>query len=111
MLCEGHTPVTTGQFEYSYEAGEKEETIEFSYKDMVKELEMHLSARLNAANISLDDVDFTRADFITGADHGKGAFQVGVKVVLPFEHKAMKPVRTEGPDDGYSSDDDIADDA
>jgi hypothetical protein len=55
---------------------------------MVKELEMHLSALLNAANISLDDVDFTRADFITGADHGKGAFQVGVKVVLPFEHKS-----------------------
>jgi hypothetical protein len=37
MLCDGHTEVKTGKAKHAYEEGEKEETLEYSYKSLFDE--------------------------------------------------------------------------
>ena len=91
MLCDGHTEVYADSIEHAYVKGEKKVKIEFSYKDIVKELEKQIESELVRNDISLSKYKLKRADFIHGADHGQGALQAGTKTVLVFEPRD-KPV-------------------
>jgi hypothetical protein len=87
MLSDGHTPVTVGSTKYAYEEGQKEQRIEFSYKNMKDELEKQISAELEMSGLVLSDIE--RVDLILGGDHGAGAFQFGVKVVIASKKSVL----------------------
>eukprot|EP00956_Cyclotella_meneghiniana_P036251 scaffold123208_cov22-Cyclotella_meneghiniana.AAC.1 len=96
MFCEDHSKVMTDKTEFEYEKGERPETVEYSYKDIPVEIAKQMTTRLNAAlvngnRINLNDYEFKGSDFIFGADHGQGAFQVGAKVVLNFDRRETAP--------------------
>jgi hypothetical protein len=87
MLCDGHTKVTVGSTKYAYEEGEKEETIEFSYKSLREELEKQIAAEIQKLGLPLSAIKIERVDLILGGDHGAGAFQFGVKVVIVINRR------------------------
>jgi hypothetical protein len=99
MLCDGHTEVKTGKAKHAYEEGEREETLEYSYKSLKDELERQIAAKIQQLGLPLDSIIIKRVDIILGGDHGDGAFQFGVKVVIvvrkPLSSRA--PVVTSAP--------------
>jgi hypothetical protein len=95
-----HTEVKVGSIPYSYEEGEKAETVEFSYKDIAKELEVMIASKLKAAGIKLSDINIKRIDFIAGADHGAGAFVAGCKIVIVYESRDQPTISIPTPKSG-----------
>jgi hypothetical protein len=65
MLCDGHTKVTVGSTKYAYEEGEKEETIEFSYKSLREELEKQIAAEIQKLGLPLSAIKIERVDLIS----------------------------------------------
>jgi hypothetical protein len=86
MLCEGHTPVKRGFAMYTYKDGEEEELLDYSYKDTEKKVEVQIARQLTNAKIDPTKVQISRIDLIMigGADHGWGAMQDGITVVIVF---------------------------
>ena len=88
MLCEGHTEVYQDTIQYAYEEGKAKETIDFQYKNAADETSAQLKRQLRSRGIKdLKDID--RIDFIIGADHGKGAFIVGAKIVVTLKQDSI----------------------
>ena len=83
LLCEGHTEVYHGSIEHAYEEGRAKETIDYQYKNVADETSAQLKRQLRSRGIT-ELKDIVRIDFIIGADHGKGAFIVGAKIIVTF---------------------------
>ena len=88
MLCEGHTEIKVGKAPHSYEKGDAPETLEYSYKCLKTELETQIASKLSCYDLQRTPIE--RVDIILGGDHGQGAFQFGVKVVIVLKNPHMK---------------------
>ena len=89
-LSEGFTPIITRTIEYTHPDQDKEETIEFSEKDLVLEMTTQLARALQSKQISPDDVK--RVTNVSGGDKGGDAFQFGCKIKVEFHNGAKAPM-------------------
>ena len=82
MLSEGYTPIVTRTIEYKYPDQEKTEIIEFSEKDLVREMEAQLSRALQSKHV--DPKEVKRVSNVSGGDKGGDAFQFGSRIKVEF---------------------------
>ena len=92
-MNEGHVPVHTGTAKYNKGDGEKPEIIEYSVKDVAREVERLTESMMQAHDIL--PLHVARIDVTTGGDHGKGALQQGIRLTLVVKDE----VELESPDD------------
>jgi len=90
MLCIGHTEMFTGTTDYYTVDGEAPEKLHFTEKNIADETAAQLARFMNGKNIGSKDIE--RIDVVVGADHGKGAFQAGAKVIVTTKHNANDKV-------------------
>ncbi len=77
-LTEGHSEVFTDTAYYPSKDGGKDEKIEFSIKNLAREIETLIPSIMEGNQIAPKMVG--RVDVTTGGDHGKGALQHGAQV-------------------------------
>ena len=70
ILAQGHTKVYTGSMHWKYEGKEREETVEWTKKDLHTEIEVQLLRCLKSRGMRPYDVKSVQA--VVGGDHGDG---------------------------------------
>ena len=82
MLSDGHGTVHYGSDLFTYDKKEQPEFVEWTEKDIDKEVERYLQVHLQSIDkpVTPFDVDFVRV--VAGGDHGDTAFQFGAKVIV-----------------------------
>ena len=80
MLCEGSTEITGKKISHAYEEGGIEQIVEWTEKNIARELEAQLSRQLKFEKVPPQTVE--RLDVVVGGDHGIGAFIAGAKVIV-----------------------------
>jgi hypothetical protein len=75
ILAEGHTKVQTGSMPWIYDGKEKEETVEWTKKDLHTEIEVQMLRCLKSRGVRPSDVKAVNA--VVGGNHGDTAFQFG----------------------------------
>ena len=88
MLCDGHTEVKHGSIEYAYEEGEQQESIEYTYKNVVNETIAQLTRHLQALHVTPDMVN--SIDVVSGGDHVKGSFIAVSMIVVTLNDNAIE---------------------
>ena len=78
ILAVGHTKVHTGSMPWIYESKEREETAEWTEKDLHTEIEVQLLRYLKSRGMRPSDVKAVQA--VVGGDHGDTAFQFGAAI-------------------------------
>ena len=78
ILAEGHTKVHTGSMPWIYDGKEREETVEWTEKDLHTEIEVQLLRCLKSQGMRPSDVKAVQA--VVGGDHGDTAFQFGAAI-------------------------------
>ena len=78
ILAQGHTKVYTGSMPWIYEGKEREETVEWTEKDLHTEIEVQLLRYLKSRGMRPSDVKAVQA--VVGGDHGNTAFQFGAAI-------------------------------
>jgi hypothetical protein len=73
ILAVGHTKVHTGSMPWIYEGKEREETVEWTEKDLHTEIEVQLLRCLKSRDMRPSDVKAVQA--VIGGDHSDTAFQ------------------------------------
>ncbi|KAL7524102.1 hypothetical protein ACHAXR_002598, partial [Thalassiosira sp. AJA248-18] len=92
-LSKGHSGVEIGHYMHDKNDGEKPERIEYSTKNMAREVEVQTACMMEANELLPDDIE--RIDLVTGGDHGKEALQQGLHVTIT----TMDGVDREGHDE------------
>jgi hypothetical protein len=78
MILEGHANVHYGSLNFTYDGKEKSEFIEWTEKNIGKEISIYLQRHLTSKFIQPSDVIHVRV--VIGCDHGDTAFQFGASV-------------------------------
>ena len=85
ILAQGHTKVHTGSMPWIYEGKEREETVEWTEKDLHTEIEVQLLRCLKSRGMRPYDVNSVKA--VVGGDHGDTAFQFGVAITAEMHDR------------------------
>lgn len=82
ILAEGHAEVFTDRCKWRYPGKDKDEIVEWTEKDIHKELEIQLTRELKGRNVRPSQVKKVHA--VIGGDHGNTAFQfsAAIKAIL-----------------------------
>jgi hypothetical protein len=78
MLLEGHANVHYGSLNFTYDRKEKSEFIEWTEKNIDKEISIYLQRHLTSKFIQPSNV--IRVQVVIGGNHGETAFQFGASV-------------------------------
>ncbi len=78
ILAEGHTKVHTGSMPWIYDGKKREETVEWTEKDLHTEIEVQLLRCLKSRGLRPSDVKAVQV--VVGGDHGNTAFQFGAAI-------------------------------
>ena len=80
LLAKGHSKVYTGCIQFMCDEKEnKEETVEWTEKDLHLEIETYLTRVLRSRKVQPSDVKTAQA--VIGGDHGDTVFQFGASVI------------------------------
>jgi hypothetical protein len=85
MLADGHSEVCYRGIEFTFDEKEKAEKIEWTEKDIDKEIAKYLQHHLKSQAMSPADIE--RVQIVVGGDHGDVAFQFGALVTVEMINK------------------------
>jgi hypothetical protein len=88
ILAVGHTKVHTGSMHWIYEGKEREETVEWTEKDLHTEIEALLLRCLKSRGMRPSDVKAVQD--VDGGDHGDTAFQFGASITAEMHDDGRK---------------------
>ena len=88
ILAVGHTKVHTGSMPWIYEGKEREETVEWTEKDLHTEIEAQLLRFLKSRGMRPSGVKAVQA--VVGGDHGDTAFQFGAAITAEMHDDGRK---------------------
>jgi hypothetical protein len=80
MLSEGHGVVHYGSKHFTYDGKEKSEFIQWTEKNIDKEITMYLQRHLSSKSIQPCNVKHVQ--MVVGGDHGNTTFQLGASVLV-----------------------------
>ena len=84
MLSEGHGIVHYGSCQFTYDGKEKSEFVEWTEKNLDKEITLELKRHLSSKSVMPTDV--LRVQVVVGGDHGNTAFQFGASVSVELSN-------------------------
>jgi hypothetical protein len=88
ILAAGHTKVHTGSMHWIYKGKEREETVEWTEKDLHTEIEAQLLRCLKSWGMRPSDVKAVQD--MDGGDHGYTAFQFGAAITAEMHDDGRK---------------------
>jgi hypothetical protein len=90
MLSNSHSKVTYGRKEFTYNNRDKAEIVEWTEKQIDKEICIYLQCHLEAQSITPSD--FKGVQVVVGGDHRDTAFQFGASVSVQLKDNMIIPL-------------------